>query len=78
MENTAKLGLFAVHKIVSEYGGKNLCIHGEDAKRHKTLNISFNNNMNFNFFKIIPKNHLTLLSLLNVSWLQPKNIKKTI
>jgi hypothetical protein len=32
--------------------GKNLCIllHGEEAKRHKTVNISFNNNMNFNFF----------------------------
>ncbi len=37
-----KLGLFAVHKIVSEYAesikhirrmrGKNLCVHGEDAK----------------------------------------------
>jgi hypothetical protein len=30
--------------------GKNLCVHGEDAKRHKTVNISFNNNMNFNSF----------------------------
>jgi hypothetical protein len=29
---------------------KNLCVHGEDAKRHKTVNISFNNNMNFNSF----------------------------
>ncbi len=38
-----KLGIFAVHKIVSEYAenikrirrihGKNLCVHGEDAKR---------------------------------------------
>ncbi len=38
-----KLGLFAVHKIVSEYRkvfklirrmqGKNLCVHGVDAKR---------------------------------------------
>jgi hypothetical protein len=23
--------------------GTNLCVHGEDAKRHKTANISFNN-----------------------------------
>ena len=33
--------------------GKNLCVHGEDAKRHKTVNISFNNNTNLNFFKIL-------------------------
>jgi hypothetical protein len=42
MVNTANLGLFAVHKIVSEYAifkhirrihRKNLWIHGEDAKR---------------------------------------------
>jgi hypothetical protein len=26
--------------------GKTLCVHGEDAKRHKTVNISFNNNTN--------------------------------
>ncbi len=25
-------------------------VHGEDAKRHKTVNISFNNNTNLNFF----------------------------
>jgi hypothetical protein len=30
--------------------GKNLCVHGENAKRHKTVNISFNNNTNLNFF----------------------------
>jgi hypothetical protein len=26
--------------------GKNLCVHGEDAKRHKSANISVNNNTN--------------------------------
>jgi hypothetical protein len=31
--------------------GKNLFVHGEDAKRQKTVNISFNDNMNFNFFR---------------------------
>jgi hypothetical protein len=30
--------------------GNNLCLHGEDAKRHKTVNISVNNNMNFYSF----------------------------
>ncbi len=33
--------------------GKNLCVHGEDAKRHKTVNISFNNNTNLIFLKIL-------------------------
>ncbi len=33
--------------------GKNLCVHGEDAKRQKTVNISFNSNTNLNFFKIL-------------------------
>jgi hypothetical protein len=52
--------------------GKNLCVHGENAKRHKTVNISLNNNTNLIFLDsfylhcmgwIKPKNHLTLLSL---------------
>ncbi len=30
--------------------GKNLCVHGEDAKSHTTVNISYYNNINFNFF----------------------------
>jgi hypothetical protein len=30
--------------------GNNLCLHGEDAKRYKTVNISFNNFMNFYSF----------------------------
>jgi hypothetical protein len=30
--------------------GKNLCVHGEDAKSHKTVYISVNNNTNFKFF----------------------------
>jgi hypothetical protein len=30
--------------------GKNLCVHGEDAKSHKTVYISVKNNTNFNFF----------------------------
>ncbi len=47
MENKANLGLFAVHKIVSKYAETIYAyMHGEDAKRHKTVNISFNNNMN--------------------------------
>jgi hypothetical protein len=29
--------------------GKNLCVHGEDTKRHKAVNILFYNNTNFNF-----------------------------
>jgi hypothetical protein len=33
--------------------GKNLCEHKGDAKRHKTVYISVNNNTNFKFFKIL-------------------------
>jgi hypothetical protein len=71
MESTANLGLFAVHKIVSEYAER-ICVHGEDAKSHKTVYISVNINTNFIFLDsfylhyigwIKPKNHLTLLSL---------------
>ncbi len=29
--------------------GENLGVHGEDAKRNKIVNISVNNNTNFNF-----------------------------
>jgi hypothetical protein len=36
MENTANLGLFAVHKVVSEYAES---AHGENAKRYKTGDI---------------------------------------
>jgi hypothetical protein len=40
----ANLALLAVHKIVSEYiCRKNLCVHGEDAKREKIEDISANN-----------------------------------
>ena len=35
MENTGNLGFFAAHKIVSEYAGKNPCVHEEDAKIQK-------------------------------------------
>jgi hypothetical protein len=31
--------------------GKKLCVHGEDAKRHKTVFISVDNNQNFIFFR---------------------------
>ncbi len=40
---SVNLGFFAVHKIVSKYAGKNLCVHRKDAKRHKTEDISVNN-----------------------------------
>jgi hypothetical protein len=73
MENTVNLGSLAVNKNRIRIRGKNLCVHGEDAKRHKTVYISVNNNTHFQFFKILsivhymgwikPKNHLTLLSL---------------
>ncbi len=61
-ENTGKY--LSVHGEYSEFRvvcgtqnrlrvrGKNLCVHGEDAKIHKTVYISVNNNMNFKFFKI--------------------------
>ncbi len=34
LENMANLGLILVHKIVTKHRiyGKNLCVHGEDAK----------------------------------------------
>jgi hypothetical protein len=51
MENTANLGLFAVHKIVSEYAERLYALHGENAKRHKTVYISVNN-LNLKFFHI--------------------------
>jgi hypothetical protein len=50
MEKTYNLELFAVHKIVSEYAER-IYIHREVVKRHKTVFISFNNNMNFKFFR---------------------------
>jgi hypothetical protein len=40
LENTVKLRLLAVHKIVSENAEKTLCAHGEDAKTDK-LRISW-------------------------------------
>jgi hypothetical protein len=54
MENTANLGLFARHNIISEYAERIYAyIHGEDAKRHKTVYtvslLIINNNVNFNF-----------------------------
>ncbi len=42
MENMAKLGMLALHKIVSEYADR-MYVHGEDAKRHKTEDFSVNN-----------------------------------
>jgi hypothetical protein len=44
MENTANLGLF-VCGTQNRLGirGKNLCVHVEDAKTHKTEDISVNN-----------------------------------
>jgi hypothetical protein len=39
MENTANLGLFAVHTL----RGKNICVRGEDAKIHKSEDILVNN-----------------------------------
>jgi hypothetical protein len=33
--------------------GRNLCVHGEDARRHKTVYISVHYNKNFKFFKIL-------------------------
>jgi hypothetical protein len=53
MDNSANLGLFAVHKIVSERR-KNLCVHGEEAKRHKTVYFSVNNKKDFKSFKTLP------------------------
>jgi hypothetical protein len=48
MENTAKLGLFAVHKIVSEYAKR---IYGHMEKRHKTGELSGNNGQTWNIFR---------------------------
>jgi hypothetical protein len=42
MGNTANLGLFAVHKINLQIHGKNLYVHEEGAKRHKSEDISVN------------------------------------
>ncbi len=53
MENTANLGLFAGPKIVSEYEERIYGYMEKTPKRHKTVNISFNNNMNFNWFQIL-------------------------
>jgi hypothetical protein len=40
----ANIGLFAIQKIVPEYAGRIcVCVYGEDAKRHKTEDISVNN-----------------------------------
>ncbi len=53
-ENTGKvygeanLGLFCGAQNRLRIRGKNLCVHGEDAKRHKIVYISVNNN-NTNF-----------------------------
>ncbi len=55
MDNSANLGLFAVHTTQCRLRirRKNLCVHGEDAKRHKTVYISVNDNTNLKFFKIL-------------------------
>ncbi len=45
----AKLGMLALHKIVSEYAER-MCVHGEDAKRHKTEDFSVNNGATWKFF----------------------------
>jgi hypothetical protein len=47
MEKTANLRLFAVHKNRLRIRRKNLCAHGEDAKKHKTVYISVNNKTDF-------------------------------
>ncbi len=49
MESAVNLGLFAVHKIVSEYAER-IYAHGEDAKSNKTVYISVNNNKNLKSF----------------------------
>ena len=49
-KNMANLGLFAVHKIVSEYTER-IYAYMEKTPRDKTVNISFNNNMNFIFLR---------------------------
>jgi hypothetical protein len=48
MENTAKLGLFAVHNIVSEYTET---IYACMEKTPRDTKLSFNNNMNLNFLR---------------------------
>jgi hypothetical protein len=65
MQNTVNLGFFAVHKIVSKYAGKNLCVHGEDAKRHKTEEISVKNGSTLIF--------LDPYFLCKIGWIKPKN-----
>jgi hypothetical protein len=69
MENTANLGLRAIHKIVSEYTER-IYAYIEKTQRYTKLRISrYLNNGNFDSFflykmgRIKQKNHFTLLSL---------------
>jgi len=48
IDNTMNLGLFAVHKIVLEYAERIYAYM--DAKRHKTMHVSVNNNTIFEIF----------------------------
>ncbi len=42
---------------------KNLCVHREDSKRHKTVYISVNNNTNFNVFRFFLSIYATVYGM---------------
>jgi hypothetical protein len=58
MENTAKFITVCGTQNRLRIRGKNLCVQGENAKMHKTEDIS-----NLKIFLIKAKNHFTLLAL---------------
>jgi hypothetical protein len=52
IEYTANLGMFAVHKIISEYKERSYA-YKEKAQRYTKLTISVNNGPTWQFFKFI-------------------------
>ncbi len=65
--------LWRIRQLMAAWGtqnrlrihGKNLCVHGEDAKIHKTEDISVNKSPTWNF--------LDPYFLYKVRWIKPKN-----
>ncbi len=86
MENTVNVGLFAVHKIVSEYAetfnrvrkirGKNLCAYGEHAKSLSAYSLTMPRVIKVCISQLILmriSKFLDSFYLHCMGWIKPKN-----